>query len=166
MRGPIRKGGKYTFDKADHNITEDKFEKLTRRLKKLKDEIRPPLIKEVKMLALDGDFSENAGYQIAKGRLRGTNSQILKIEKYINNAKIIRVNKNSGIVQLGSTVTVEINKKKRTFQILGSAETNPNKGVISHNSPIGMALLNKRIGDVVKIKLAEREVEYKIIEIG
>jgi transcription elongation factor GreA len=125
---------------------------------------RPPLIEEVKFHALNGDFSENAAYQIAKGRLRGLNQRIIETEDHLKNAVIIAPSQNGRVV-LGSRVTVEVNGKIKTFLILGSAETNPGQGVISRNSPIGSLLMGRRAGDRVKLKLKDRETEYEILKI-
>jgi transcription elongation factor GreA len=164
MQLPIRKPGKYTHLKPDQHLTEAKFNELKNKLERLKFN-RPRLAEEVKKYASDGDFSENAAYQIAKGKLRGTNQGILEIEDHLKRAVIIKPNKNSSMVQLGSSVTVNIDGKQKTFLILGSSETNPARGVISRNSPIGSALIGKKLGEQIKIKLADRIVEYKIIKI-
>ena len=66
---------------------------------------------------------------------------------------------------MGSIVTIEMNRKEKTYTILGSTETNPSKGIISHNSPIGLALMNKGVGDIVEIKIANKKIKYKIINI-
>jgi transcription elongation factor GreA len=114
-----------------------------------------------------GDFSENTGYQIAKGRLRGLNQRILEMEDLLGKAEIIRPIKNSNTVQLGSKVTIENqeNGKIKTYQILGSTETNPGNGTISHSSPLGSALLSRQKNETIKINLANKEVYYKILEI-
>jgi len=164
MQLPIRKPGKYTYLKPDQNLTEAKYNELKNKLERLKFN-RPRLAEEVKKYASDGDFSENAAYQIAKGKLRGMNQRILEIEEHLKCAVIIRPNKNSGIVQLGSSVTVEADGEEKTYLILGSSETNPQKGIISSNSPIGAGLIGRKLGDRIKIKLADREIEYKIIKI-
>lgn len=164
MRTPQRKIGKYAHLRPDHHITEKKYNKLQSEYNKLKNYIRHPLIKEVKRLALMGDFSENAAYQIAKGRLRGVNQRMIDIENLLKRSTIIQT-KNNNTVQLGSQVTIEINKKQKQFQILGSTETNPSQGIISHNSPIGEALMNKKVGDEIIVKTKNKEVNYKIIGI-
>ena len=79
--------------------------------------------------------------------------------------EFIKPNKNISMVQIGSSVTVMANNQEKTYLILGSSETNPQKGIISHNSPIGAALIGGKIGEKIKIKLANREIEYKIIKI-
>jgi len=165
MRTPQRKIGKYAHLRPDHHITKEKYHKLQSELDKLKNHIRQPLIKEVKRLALMGDFSENAAYQIAKGRLRGVNQRMVDIENMLKRSTIIKSDRNSNIVKLGTTVVVETNKKQKTFHILGSTETDPNKGIISHNSPIGKALMNKKIGETLFVEINNKKIEYKIIKI-
>jgi transcription elongation factor GreA len=165
MRVPIRKPGQHTFQKSDPHITLEKFNELKNKLERLKKFSQPRAIAEVKKLALDGDFSENAAYQIAKGRLRGINQGVLEIEEHLKRAEIIQAPTNKERVQLGHHVTVEFNGKIKTFLLLGSTETDPMAGVISHNSPLGSALLGHRVGDRIQIKLADKKIEYKIISI-
>jgi transcription elongation factor GreA len=164
MQTPIRKPGKYTHLKPDQYITKAKYNELKNKLDRLKFN-RPCLAEEVKKYASDGDFSENAAYQIAKGKLRGINQKILEIEDHLKRAIIIKPIKNSGIVRLGSNVTVSAASREKTYLILGSSETNPASGIISSSSPIGSALMNKKLGNKIKIKLAGREIEYQIIKI-
>jgi len=165
MQVPRRKGGQYTFIKPDPYITTAKLAELKIDLAKLKTTVQPQLASEVKRLALMGDFSENAAYQIAKSRLRSTNEKISQIQKQIDCAQIIKADKNSSVIQIGSLVTVKINKLIKKYRILGSSETDPKAGVISYNSPLGEALLNKKIGDTVEVKLADKNEEYKILGI-
>ncbi len=127
---------------------------------------QPHAISEVIRLAQLGDFSENAEYQQAKGRLRGINEKLLRINYQLDHAEIIDSQSQKNIVQLGNTVTISKGREEKTYQILGSAETDPKKGIISHNSPIGSALLGHKIGDIVTIKLADKEVKYTIIKIA
>ena len=164
MRVPIRKPGKYTHEKADPNMTDKKYQELKNKLEKILKHTRPPLIEEVKRLALMGDFSDNAAYSIAKGRLRGLNQKIIEIEDLLKRAVIIKKS-NTSYVDLGCFVTIETDGKKSKYQILGSTETNPTKGVISHNSPIGALLMGKKAGDEVKVKTKNGEKIYKILEI-
>ncbi|KKW16086.1 MAG: Transcription elongation factor GreA [Parcubacteria group bacterium GW2011_GWC2_49_9] len=165
MRVPIRKPGKYTHDQPDLHLTRDKLNELTNELERLRTEIRPRAMKEVSRLAEMGDFSENAAYQIAKGRLRGMNERILDLEERIGKVILIEP-KNNTRVQIGHRVTVEANGKQHTYLILGSTESNPDESVISHTSPLGAALIGKGVGDTITVKLKEREVEYKIVKVG
>lgn len=164
MQVPTRKPGKYTNFKPDPHLTQEKFLELKNKLEKLKKFSRPTAAEEVRRLALMGDFSENAGYQLAKGRLRGINQRILDIEDHLKRAIIIKPH-GSDRVRLGNKVTVEAAGKIKTYLILGSSETDPTRGVISHNSPIGSALIDRKVGDIIKINLANKVVEYKIVKI-
>lgn len=154
MRVPTRKPGKYTHQEADPHITAAKLDELKKHLEHLKKVSQPQAIAETQRMAAHGDFSENAGYQVAKARLRGINNRMLEIEEYLKHAVVIEPNKDTSTVQLGHRVTIRSAAGEKTYTILGSTETNPTTGVISHSSPLGAALLGRRVGDVVTIPLA------------
>lgn len=163
MQLPYRKPGKYAHTPLDPFITQEKLEELTRKLKRLYD-TRPQLAKEVGRLAELGDFSENVEYQLAKGKLRGVNQRILIIENQLKQAEVISTNPDSNTIELGDTVTVETNGSKKIYQILGSSETNPNKGIISHNSPMGSALVGKKVGETITVEIGKKKIEYTIVK--
>jgi transcription elongation factor GreA len=165
MQVPTRKYDKIPKQKSDPHITEDKFNELLAKKDHLIKVKRPKEAAEVQRLALMGDFSENAGYQLAKSRLRGINNKILEIDDLLNRAEIIKTNPSNNQVELGNTVTIENNGKQKSYLILGSAETNPEKGIISHNSPLGAALLGKTKNDIVEISLNGKSIYWKIIDI-
>lgn len=164
MRTPQRKPGKYTGLKPDPHITVKKYQELKNKLENLK-KIRPQAIEEVQRLALMGDFSENAAYQIAKGRLRGMNQKMLDIEEHLKNSIIIEPDKNKNQVRLGGRVTIKNNNQEKTYVILGSSETDPANNIISHNSPLGAKLMGKKIGDKIILETKNKKNEYKIIKI-
>ena len=163
MRLPNRKPGKFTFTKADPHLTQAKVDELNAQLEKIIKHTRPQAIKDVKRYAENGDFSENAEYQIAKGRLRGLNLVIDKIKDQLKDVKLIKPSKACKAIEIGHRVTIEFSGKEICFQILGPAETNPQAGIISYKSPIGAALLGKKVGATIKIP--DREAEYKILKI-
>lgn len=164
MQTPKRKSGLYAHLKPDPNITQNKYNELKEKLAKLK-RAHPNAVLEVKRLAEMGDFSDNAAYSIAKGRLRGINQRILGLEDHLKRAVIISPAKQTGVVGLSNLVTLETAGRKKTYQILGSSETDPQAGIISHNSVLGSALMGRRVGEKVKIKTLTREIEYTIIKI-
>jgi len=164
MRVPIRKPGKYTHDKPDPHLTEEKFIELKRKLENLKKSVIPAA-DEVRRTAAMGDLSENAAYQVAKGKLRGINERILELDAHLKHAVIIQTIKNTETLQLGHTVTIEMEGKKHSYLMLGSTESDPLKGIISHNSPIGSALMGHKVGDKVKVRLKSKEIECTIISI-
>ncbi len=165
MRIPTRKPGKYADHFRDPHMTQEKFDELSTLLARLK-KARPEAAAEVKRLAEMGDFSENAAYQLAKGRLRGLNQKLMETEDHLKHAKIIPSAASNGIVQLGSSVTVEQAGKQQTYRILGPTEANPGKGIISHLSPLGAALLGKATGDSFQVNLAGSQVQLRITAVA
>ena len=165
MRTLNRKSEKDNQKPFDPFLSSEKLLEIENRLKKLKEVSRPRVAQEVSRLAELGDFSENVEYQLAKGQLRRINAKILILENQLRQAEVIKIPKQFNTVQIGHKVVVEVNSQQKNIQILGSSEANPAKGIISHSSPMGSALLGCRVGDVIKIKPVDKEVEYKIIEI-
>lgn len=155
MQIPIRKGDKIPREKIEAKITLEKYQQLQRTLEKLK-KIQPQEAAEVKELSTTGDYSENAGYQEAKHKLRRTNSKIDRIENLLSQADIIEVNKNRDKIEIGSEIEIESRGIIKKYQILGSLETNPEKGLISYNSPLGSALLGKKQEKQSPLKLMEK----------
>jgi transcription elongation factor GreA len=166
MQIPKRRGERNNQKKIDPHMTKEKAEELKKKLAILEKKVFK-LAVNVKNLASDGDFSENAGYQSAKHKLRSTNYSILKIKDYLKYSIIIEKNKNTDRVELGSNVEIEIMKNKKHFiyKILGSLETNPEKGIISQNSPLGSAILGKKINEEFIVNINNKEKKYKIINI-
>jgi transcription elongation factor GreA len=164
MRVPLRRNEKRP-DPKDPYLTPEKFTEMKEKLARLK-ETRPRLAAEVKRLAEMGDFSENAGYQLAKGRLRGLNQRILDLENHLKMAEIICANPNLKIIQIGSRVTLEREGKQKIYIILGSTESDPVHNVISHLSPLGAALMGHRAGEKISLSLVNKQAEYMVVKIG
>lgn len=165
MRIPTRKPGKYARSYRDPFMTQAKCDELTAELARLL-RIRPSAANEVKRLAEMGDFSENAAYQLAKGRLRGINQRILETEDHLKFAKIIQPARQSTTVELGSTVTITLLGKEQTFTVLGPTEANPSKGIISFKSPLGVAIMGRRKGDKILFPQGKKNIEVTIVHIA
>lgn len=166
MRLPNRKPGKYTFPTFDPHMTQEKFDALTQKLAHIKAVSLPKAIKETSMYRENGDFSENAEYQIAKGRLRGLLKAVDEIQHQITHAQIITGGAKTDTVQIGHTVTIQSGDLTQTFTILGSTEADPMKGIISYQSPLGSALMNHAAGDVVTMEIGDTQKTYTIISIA
>lgn len=149
----------------DPHLTEARAIEIKKKIEQLKEAVRLKLAPEVVVLAEGGDFSENAGYQAAKGRLRGTNQNIWDLEEELRRAVIIPPQKQNDTVGLGHKVTIFDGEKKKTYQILGSAEVDLQKGIISQNSPLGSQLMGRHVGDVIKMEIGKKEAEYRILKI-
>lgn len=149
----------------DHYLTPEAIQHLKDEIKRLISE-RPTAAAEVQRMAQMGDLSDNAGYTVAKAHLRRINGRIITLQERLKQAIEIPAGADtSGRIRLGSTVVVRANGRDFTFQILGSHETSPGRGRISHLSPLGSLLLGHRVGETVILKTLEGKVSYQIIEV-
>jgi transcription elongation factor GreA len=112
-----------------------------------------------------GDLSENAEYEDAKNEQAFVEGRIQTLEALIKNATIIDEHHSTDHVQIGSTVEVESGDGPEHFTIVGSAEANPVAGRISNESPVGRALLGKRKGEKIVVKVPAGDFTYKIVSI-
>ena len=150
----------------DNHITQAKFDMLKGELEDLEHVQHKKTSEELRVAREMGDLSENAAYTEAKSRLLKMNNRILSIKERLKNAVIIDERTAGGRVQIGATVTLSANGKTRVYQILGSQETSPGEGKISHHSPLGSALLGKSAGETVTITTAaDKKIEYQILKV-
>jgi len=112
---------------------------------------RQEIAAQIGAAAEDGDLSENAAYDHAKEEQALLEGRIAKLEHSLRNAVIIESATANGIVQLGSTVTIQDEGEQDTYTIVGPLEAAPLKGFISNESPVGRALLNRKVGDVMQV---------------
>ncbi len=133
-------------------------------LTKLLSVERPRVVQEVSDAAALGDCSENAEYIYGKKRLREIDRRIRFLTKRLDNAVVVRGEEARGdAVFFGATVEVEDeNGSQKTYQIVGPDEANPTLGRVSFQSPLGRALLKKKIGDVVTVQRPAGEIELEI----
>ncbi len=165
MRIPFRRSEKGARSTFDPHLTQVAYDKLKAKLEHLKKVTRLRLMEEVATLAAGGDFSENTAYQIAKGRLRAVNAMILELETRLRQAIVIKKPSSLEIVGLGSSVTIEVDGKRKQYMILGSSEVDPAQNIISHNSPLGVAVMGKKVGETITFVRGGKSVVATIIEI-
>jgi len=151
----------------DIYLTKEGIAKLKTELEELKGPMRQELAAKLKSAIEMGDLSENADYKKAKEDQGFIEGRIQELEQTLKRAKVIQKNNNSNeLVQIGSTVVVkEEDFPEEEFQIVGSKETDPNSGKISYESPIGRALLNHKVGDIVRVKTPAGGINFKIISV-
>lgn len=147
-------------------LTKNGYENLKKELEELENIKRKKAVNRLQKARAMGDLSENSEYTAAKEELEFIERRIAEIKEILHQAEIIEVKQNEKkIVQIGSSVIVEINGKKELFQIVGDFEANPMEKKLSHTSPIGQALINKKEGDWVEINVPAGKIKYKIVEI-
>jgi transcription elongation factor GreA len=148
-------------------LTPEGRAKLEAELEQLKTVRRAQVAERIHSAKEEGDITENSAYDEAKNEQAFVEGRILTIEQMLKNAVIINnATRASDSVGIGSYVTVsEHNHSTETYQIVGSAEADPTRGRISNESPIGRALLGKRVGDEVHVKIPDGVRHLKIVAI-
>lgn len=111
-----------------------------------------------------GDLSENAEYDAAREDQGIVETRIAEIEDILQNAEIISGAK-KGVVGLGSVVELKKDSKVVTYTVVGPVEADPLSGKISNESPIGEALMGKKVGDTVTISTPKGEMQYEVVAV-
>ena len=152
----------------DIYLTKEGIEKLQQELKQLIEVDRKDIIKKIKETREYGDLSENAEYDAARTQQSMVEGRIEELEALLRKARVITQPKGSaGKVAMGAKVTVKVEGDEMEFSLVGSAESDPAKGLISIESPLGQALLGSKIGDTVKVAIPDGgTVDYTIVAIS
>jgi transcription elongation factor GreA len=150
-------------------LTKEGFQKLQEELDYLRTAKRLEVANRLHEAMEGGELIENAEYEAAKNEQAFVEGRIQELDLLLATAKIIEDNgkKKSDMVQIGSKVTIkEGNFEAETFTIVGAAEANPRDGKISHESPIGKAILNHKLGDTVKVETPGGTYNVKILKVA
>jgi transcription elongation factor GreA len=151
--------------KKIYSLTQAGVDELKEELKGLISQ-RVHVAERIKHARELGDLSENAEYQTAREEQDRLETRISELEHILQNSKVIKKPKNDGTVRLGSTVALKNSGKPLQFQVVGTMEADPMHGKISDESPIGKALMGKKVGDQAQIKTPAGIHTYKITEIS
>ncbi len=149
-------------------LTEEALAELKEQLNTMKTEGRKDVAEKIKIARAFGDLSENAEYDAAKNEQGFLESEIVRIEKLIKDAEIIDESTlNNDMVNIGSYVKVfdyDLDEEDE-YQLVSSTDVDPDNNKISYESPIGAALLHKKVGDELTIEVPAGTIEMKILEI-
>lgn len=127
---------------------------------------RSTIAEAIKTAREFGDLAENAEYQSARTEQEKNEARISEVESILANVEIIKKPNGAAKVQLGSQVTLKGGTKTKEFQIVGTVEADPLSGKISDESPIGQALLGKKVGEMVEIKTPVDTSSYQVVSIA
>lgn len=147
-------------------LSQDKYDELSDELNHLKMVERKQVAEQLEYAKSLGDLSENAEYNEARDKQADIEDRIGQIENILKTAKIISASKNKDQVNVGSVVV--LSKKgggNQEYTIVGSEEASIMDNKISHLSPLGSAVINKKKGEKVMVSTPKGDVEYTIIEI-
>jgi transcription elongation factor GreA len=148
-----------------YRLTKDGITELENELKILIEK-RPVIAESIKTARELGDLAENAEYQSARADQERNDARISEVEHILQNVEVIKAPKGDSKVQLGSTVKLKNDGKTKEFQVVGTVEADPLNGKISDESPIGKALLGKKVGEDVEIQTPAETTTYKVVSIA
>jgi len=152
--------------KKQFHLTKEGRAELEKELKTLIDN-RAELAENIATARSQGDLAENAEYHAAKDEQAKQELRIEEIEHILLNSDLIKGNKTVSSVVLGSSVKLKsAGGKTKEFQVVGTVEADPLNGKISDESPIGQALLGKKVGEEVEIKTPAETATYKVASIA
>ena len=147
-------------------LTLEGLQKLEEELEFLTTVRRPEVARDIHEAKMDGDVSENAGYEEAKRQQAFLEGRIMTIDALLKNAVLIESGQTNDTAVLGARVTVvEEGFQPETYTIVGSAEANPGAGRISNESPLGKALMGHKAGDKVAYDSPGGRIAMEILEI-
>ncbi|HMS00130.1 MAG TPA: transcription elongation factor GreA [Anaerolineales bacterium] len=150
-------------------LTKEGYQKLQDELDYLRTAKRQEVANRLHEAMEGGELIENAEYEAAKNEQAFVEGRIQELDLLLATAKIIEDNgkKKGDVVHLGSKVTIkEGNFEAEAFTIVGAVEANPREGKISNESPIGKAILNRKVGDIVKVETPGGTYNVKILKVG
>ncbi len=148
-------------------MTRSGFDALDSELRALKSVERPAVIKAIAEAREHGDLSENAEYHAARERQSFVEGRIKELESIISRAEVIDTSKLSGTIKFGATVTLVDGDtdEERTYQIVGEAEADIERGLLNMRSPLARALIGKDEGDSVEVRTPGGEKTYEVVSI-
>jgi len=146
-------------------LTREGLEKLKKELEDLTANRRPAVIARIQQSKEYGDLAENAEYEDAKNEQSFVEGRIAELEALVGRAKIIEENGCADAVSLGCKVEVQVDGKKEQYAIVGEGESDPSVGKISYTSPLGQALMGKKIGETAEVNAPDGKITYKVLQI-
>ena len=149
-------------------LTKEGLEELKKEFEQLTGVKRPDVLERVSQARSMGDLSENAEYVAAREELSFIDGRIDELEELIKQAVLIQESHSKGnsTIKLGSKVSVTIKNKKEEFTVVGEWEADPTEKKISHESPLGKALIGKKTGDKVEVEAPAGTVVYTIVSVS
>jgi transcription elongation factor GreA len=149
-------------------MTKDGIQRLQKELDHLLEVRRPEVAERIHAAKELASAQNNAEYEEAKNEQAFVEGRILTLEHLLQNVTVIdeEAAHHANRVQLGSTVEVDGDGRKMTYTIVGPAEANPGEGKLSNESPVGRALLGKRVGDEIQVQVPKGVMRFTVKNIA
>ncbi len=147
-------------------LTTEGFQKINGELEALKNKTRPQAVERLSLARSQGDLSENNEYASARDQLAFIDGRIEELEELIPRVSLVdKSHGDCGCVGLGCRVTVKNGKDQFIYHIVGEWEANPAEKKVSHSSPLGQALLGKKVGEEVAFDAPAGRILFRVIKI-
>ena len=153
------------MDQHKFQLTQDGLDGFKREFDELVNQKRPEAVKRVAAARDQGDLSENSEYAAAREELNFIDGRIAELEEVIRHAEIISAHHSKSTVNVGCQVTLHIDGRKDRYTIVGEWEANPKEKKISSSSPLGKAMIGKKVGEKVTVSAPIGTLVYKILSI-
>lgn len=156
----MKKDNKILFTKEGFIAIQKEYEELTTKE-------RPEVLEELQSARALGDVSENGMYSAAREKQSFIEGRIRELEDIMKRAEVAEnaPNGGNGTVSVGRTVILETQQNKIKYSLVGAEEVNFAENKISHESPLGQALIGKKVGDIIEVNAPAGVVKYKVIEV-
>lgn len=152
------------MDTPKNVFTKEGLDQLKKEYDELVGDKRPAMVKRLSDARELGDLSENSEYVSAKQDLAFMDGRISELEEILHGAKVVQ-NRKRTAVDVGCKVRLHVKGKEEVFTVVGEWEANPAEKKISHSSPLGKALLGKKVGDRAEVEAPAGKILYKILDI-
>ena len=148
-------------------LTAQGLEDLKKEFEELKNKKIPDIANLIDEAKQQGDLSENAEYHQAKEEMAWAQGRLQELRYLLDNAEVVEsVQKNQGVVMVGSTIIIKNSATTRSYAIIGPHEASPLQGKISNESPLGESFLGHKVGDDVVVNTPAGKQTYEILEIS
>lgn len=145
-------------------FTKEGYQKVLDEKQKLLSQ-RPAAVEHLRKARDMGDLSENGYYRASRAKLSSIDSRLRHLEKLVRLGRIVQPT-HRGVVEIGSAITISDGTKEYAYTIVGGYESDPSKGSISHNSPIGRALMGRREQDTIVVKTPSGDQSFMLVRIA
>ena len=154
------------YDKNKVFLTPKGLEELKRELKELVDVKRSEVVQKIATARDMGDLSENAAYVSAREEQAFIEGRISELEEIIKNAVVSSGTSSKGVVEVGCKIRVHVDGNEEEYCLVGAPEADPKVRKISYESPLGKALMGKKVGDKVEMEAPDGKLVYTILSVS
>lgn len=146
-------------------ITKEGYERLSKQLEELRTVKRPEALQSLQDVSHSADWRDSAQIIQMQNTLGIIDAEIHRLETMLEEGEIVEPRHDNAVVDIGETVVLQTDGEVETYTIVSPAESDPDRGYISYESPLGRALLKQRVGDEISIKVPVGLLRYRIVAV-